>query len=463
MNGNSEPYIIRILIIMLFIGFLINLSASRETQVYYSYSYNYKASLKWEFSTGRFTVLTDVNNDSIADVVTIGNEARSIYVLNGTNGEIVINKTLNYAVEGLIPLTSGILGYGDYLVYLEKPNLEVKYSIYIEGSILDAVATERGDSIFAFLINSTKSGEETYNCSLLRIDIKTGIVYTFKSWKRTSGGPEYRLYIANVNDDSEPELIVCNYALRGPLWVLSFDDKLLWTRDIGGKLTFTDANSDGITDIIRVYGLSDYFNNRVTIINGSNGMTLSEWPIGMAGILLGLGDVNNDGMLELIMKEWPSPISAISGEYFEDRIAVHRIWDGTVIWRKKFDGINLIWPEAAIGDINGDGIDDLVAACIGDFGYGNLGFIVLSNDGKLLYKQRIVHSFEAFFVLLGDIDGDRHTEIIIFGERGDILAYDTEPAGTGTPWPYIRGQIEGTYVSNSMHSDFYTNFRSPYR
>ncbi len=187
----------------------------------------------------------------------------------------------------------------------------------------------------------------------------------------------------------------------------------------GGVRTATgDFNGDGVTDV--VIGTGPGSPTQVQVLNGVNGSVLfSLQPFETAftgGVYVAAGDLNGDGLADLVITpdEGGGPRARIlSGNGFGT------IADFFVIDDPAFRG----GARAAIGDVNGDGRSDLIASA----GFGG-GPRIAGYDGRSLSStpQKLFADFFLFeqalrngaFIAVGDVNGDGFADIVGGGGPG---------------------------------------------
>lgn len=187
----------------------------------------------------------------------------------------------------------------------------------------------------------------------------------------------------------------------------------------GIRVASADFNGDGVKDV--VVGTGPGTPTRVRILDGKTLTQLfSVEPFETAftgGVYVAAGDVNGDGTPDLVVApdEGGGPrVRVFDGKTF-----------GTIADFFGIDDPNFRGgARPAIGDINGDGVGDLVVAA----GFGG-GPRVAGYNGKSLGAGKPVKLFGDFFafeqslrngifVAIGDIDGDGKAELICGGGPG---------------------------------------------
>ena len=188
--------------------------------------------------------------------------------------------------------------------------------------------------------------------------------------------------------------------------------------DGGVRTTTADFNGDGTADL--AVGTGPGATAEVKVIDGKTGTVLFDvFPFEsfVGGVFVSAGDVTGDGIADLVIT--PDLSGGPRVEVFSG---------GTFVRVANFFGIDdpnfRGGARAAAGDINGDGIADLVVSA----GFGG-GPRISVYDGKSLVAGQFVHLVPDFFlfepalrngayVAVGDVDGDGRADIIGGGGPG---------------------------------------------
>ncbi|MER7762625.1 VCBS repeat-containing protein [Streptomyces sp. NPDC097619] len=135
-------------------------------------------------------------------------------------------------------------------------------------------------------------------------------------------------------------------------------------------------------------------------------------------IITSPGDLDNDGLPDLVARD---PKTGILYRYDTDPAT--GLPGARIVLR---NGVNIFKKIVGVGDINGDGVGDLVA-----HGSKN-GLFRMEGDGKgdFLYTKRIAKDWGASYdtlVGIGDLNGDGHNDLLARDTSGKIWRL----AGTG--------------------------------
>lgn len=204
----------------------------------------------------------------------------------------------------------------------------------------------------------------------------------------------------------------------------------------GGDIATGDVTGDGNQDIIVARGSS---NNQARVsIFTEDGVLLTHWRTFHRGaIKVATGDVTGDGKSEIIVGSSKRQIATVR---------VYRR-NGDLLWEvSPFNDNPKSGLDVAAGDINGDGIDEVIAAT----GKGTTGRIaIISNDGSSILKR-----FKAFGksftgginITAGDTTGDSLAEIIVGTQdniAGKVKVFSGQGKSTGVSFKPFGDEFTG--------------------
>jgi hypothetical protein len=242
--------------------------------------------------------------------------------------------------------------------------------------------------------------------------------YTHEVKWEYANGFGTRIALGDVNGDGKTEIVGAGH--WNSITVFSAYSKgvvsSITTNQAIEGLLVTDVNGDGVCEV--VYGDDQW--GKIHAVNARTGSDV--WSINNPdwGVYnLGIGDVDGDGNLEAI---WAAR---------QGRLLVGDPLTGTIKWKDDWLGP---FSVVAVGDVDNDGEDEIVAA---SFGVASNGFdgeaYLYIFDGKthiLKYRRDLGVAERAGInsIWIGDLDGDGRTEYVITLSAGiyagNIAVYD---------------------------------------
>lgn len=172
-----------------------------------------------------------------------------------------------------------------------------------------------------------------------------------------------------------------------------------------------DVNNDGTVDFL--FSAGNFGGPRVQVFSGRDGSVLHNFfaydPAFRGGTYVATGDLNNDGYWDIITGAGflgGPHIRAFSGK------------DGTLLANFfAFDDGHRSGVTVAVGDVNGDGVADIIAGS----GPGDGSEIRIFDGTKLGRPDAVLSTLTAYgpdyrdgvFVAAGRLDGDRFADILV--------------------------------------------------
>jgi hypothetical protein len=165
-----------------------------------------------------------------------------------------------------------------------------------------------------------------------------------------------------------------------------------------------DVNGDGLADIIVAPSAGSH--NEVRIFSGADGSMLSSFQAlgrGSGGVRVAAGDVNGDGLADIIV-----------GSGLGSKVRVFDALSGTMLSGGEFAGFDRTFRGGvfvAAGDMNNDGIDDVIVG-----GGSQSSTIKIFEQGTAEPAPRVFSAYagalRGVHVAAGDINGDGIADII---------------------------------------------------
>lgn len=352
-------------------------------------------------------------------------------------------------------------------------------NVYHQNSLM--IAPDLNNDGFEDVIVGTTGGDR----AIRAICGKTGNpIWTFFSNIYGSGGWVYQVDISqDFNGDDVLDVVAAtgnDGSGTGPQRVFCLNGtngSVLWEFYVAGPkfscIGVSDINNDGISDVLGGGSNSSETVGKVWAINGSNGAML--WEFNTAGssvwALAEVEDFSGDGINDFVAgdfggnyygivsssgsSQWSGTIGIgliirfekledVNGNGFSD-IAIARSsqnnaividgGDGSNIWLQSL--ANQPWVVDKIGDLTGDGINDIVW---GTLYQSNFGYFMNGATGEILAQIPISSAVDAI-AGIPDVASDGSWEMVCGGRNGEVICISGGVAvGVGT--------LEGTISLN---------------
>jgi len=356
------------------------------------------ADIMWEFeiysgnvySQNSLIVAEDVDGDGFKDVIvgTTGGD-RAIRAISGKTGESIwVYNTNNYGDGGWV-----------YQV-------DVSYD-YNNDDVLDVLAATGNDG--------SGTGPQRIFC----IDGVTGNVI----WDFFVAGPKFScIGISDINNDGIPDAIgggSNSTETDGKVWGIDGSNgSQLWEFTTGGSSVWAlaevyDISGNGLNDVVAGDFGSNYYG-----INSFNGSM--EWNgsinLGLIIRFEGLDDVNGNG----------HPDIAIARSSQDNAIVIDGL-TGENIWLQPL--ADQPWVVDKIGDLTGDGINDIVWGTL--FG-SNFGYFMDGATGNILSQTSVGSACDAI-AGIPDVASDGSWEMVCGGRNGMVICISGGEAASNSP------------------------------
>ncbi|MDP8201121.1 MAG: choice-of-anchor D domain-containing protein [Candidatus Tenebribacter burtonii] len=355
-----------------------------ETEIYSGNIYNQNA----------LKIIEDIDSDEYDDVIvgTTGGD-RAVRAISGKTGQLIW--TFNTSIYG---------GDGGW-VY----QVDVSYD-YNNDGIQDVLAATGSDAQRVMCLDGT-TGSELWNFYL--------------------AGPKFScIGISDINNDGVPDAIgggSNSYETEGKIWGISgANGSQLWEFTTGGSSVWAlaevdDFSGNGINDVV----VGDFGGNYYGI-DTSNGSMEWSGSIG-SGLIIRfekLNDVNGNGHPDIAIARSTQDNAIVIDGHTGDNIWLQPVADQP-------------WVVDKIGDITGDGINDVVWGTL--FG-SNFGYFMDGATGNILSQTPVGSACDAIGGI-PDVAGDGSWEMIMGGRNGAVICVSGgETVGNGI--------LEGTITLN---------------
>lgn len=246
----------------------------------------------------------------------------------------------------------------------------------------------------------------------------------------------------DVNGDGVPDIIV-GASVASPPGFTAVGSVLVYSGATGSRLLRIDGpdvgifvffgelvagagdvNGDGVPDIlvgVPTAALPGLFNaGSVFVFSGLNGSQLHRFDgsiefANFGTAIAGVGDVNGDGRADIVVGD---PFF----ELFDGRVLVYSGADGAELWRVDDTALATGFGHAvaSAGDVNGDGVPDILVGDPNANGLKGSVFILSGLDGtQLLRTDGSGGGFGRALASAGDVNGDGVPDIIVGARDAD--------------------------------------------
>jgi hypothetical protein len=303
----------------------------------------------------------DVNGDGHPDLV-VANECQDYSNCNGGGEVSVLLGNGDGTFRGAVSYSSG--GYTTVSVAIGDVNGDGHPDLVVANECYDSTTCDNGGEVGVLLGN----GDGTF---------QTAVSYS------SGGYLAQNVAIWDLNGDGHPDLVVANGCESSP------------TCDNGGGISVLMGNGDGTFKAAVSYSSGGIQPNSVAI-----------------------GDVNGDGHPDVAVANYCQNPSTCRKDGFPASVGVLLgNGDGTFQAPVSYSLDSPFAESVAIGDVNGDGHPDLIVAslCRGLMRCNRGGVNVMLGNGDGTFQAPVGYGsggYAANFVAVGDVNGDGRPDVV---------------------------------------------------
>jgi len=159
-----------------------------------------------------------------------------------------------------------------------------------------------------------------------------------------------------------------------------------------------DITGDGVNEALAVVWATN--GSAIRCLNGATGgLVWSSTTVALYGMMVDtLEDVTGDGAVEVVVSSWENAVIVLSGA------------DGSQVWKTTVPDLygngGDVWTARAIDDLDGDGVQDVIAGSFNNHVYAMNGV-----DGTILWAFNTPGNRVYTVMPLGDLNHDGRPEV----------------------------------------------------
>jgi len=284
--------------------------------------------------------------------IVVGTNAGTIYALSGTDGSIIWSRAVGVAYSPVTIADVDWDGVGEVFV--------VGNNIYsLRGTDGSVIWSRAGSSNYA----NVAIGDINLDGQYEVLTVASNTLYALRAtdgmllWSY-SVGSQGNIVLADLDNDGYLEAVV-GTGNSGNLYAIRYNGTLYWSRSLScgsywnslNSPTAADINGDGMIEVLFGCMPSTGYVYALRGTDGSTIWTYSGTHSGYQALGRKIGDIDNDGEIEII----------VSGARYgsSPHLVVLRGTDGSVKWTYDAD----YFEGLSIGDVDNDGCMEVVSNC----------------------------------------------------------------------------------------------------
>ena len=358
--------------------------------------------------------LGDVNGDGLLDIVTANYDSASVSVL--------LNTTTTGATTPTFATQQEFDTFSD-------PTSVALGDVNGDG-LLDLAVSHDGDYRVSVLLNTTTSGVVGFGTMSFRL---TNSIYSVALGDVNGDGlPD----LVTANSDSETVSVLLNTTTTGETTPTFATQQNFYYSTNPSSVAVGDVNGDGLLDLAVANAgsasVSVLLNTTTTGATTPTFATQQPFNVGLSPYSVALGDVNGDGSLDIVTANYDSETVSV---------LLNTTTTGVLNFATQQNFNTADYPiSVALGDVNGDGLLDIVTA---NFGANSVSVLLnTTTTGVLSFaaEEEFITGLAPRSVTLGDVNGDGLLDIVTAdsGANSVSVLLNTTTTGATTPTFAIR-------------------------